>query len=203
MQLQWFVLQCAGAFGGWSSARRAFRQFRALSLSRKGKNQRMPNTPELLDFRDKYPEQVPQRPCLPDELIALSGADGARTLEPAPAKDVHFGAPPASNRRRGENAYLWVIDSQGIPYIIERGLPALGGNPPKHTNLTGGAAAHVGGEMWFSDGENLYLSGGSGRYPPTSENQLNDAVRVFESYNYRVASLGWDPRLNMARRTLR
>ena len=57
--------------------------------------------------------------------------------------------------------------------------------------------------MWFSDSENLYMSGGSGRYPPTSENHLNDAVRVFESYNYRVASLGWDPRWNRARRTLR
>ena len=163
----------------------------------------MPNTPEMLDFWDKYPERIPQKTCLPDEIIPLSSADGVRTLEPAPAENVRLGAPPASRRRRGENTYLWVIDYQGIPYIIERGLPSLGGNPPKHTNLTGGAAAYIGGEMWFSDSENLYLSGGSGRYPPISENHLNDAVRVFESYNYRVASLGWDPRWNRARRTLR
>ena len=82
-------------------------------------------------------------------------------------------------------------------------MPSLGGNPPKHTNLTGGATAYVGGEMWFSDGENLYLSGGSGRYPPINENHLNDAVKVFESYNYQVVSLGWDTRLNRAGRTLR
>ena len=31
----------------------------------------------------------------------------------------------------------------------------------------------------------------------------HDAVKVFESYNYQVASLGWDPVLDLARRTLR
>ena len=163
----------------------------------------MQSTPELLDFWDKFPERTPQKFCLPHELIPLSGADGARTLEPAPAENVRLGAPPSSRRRPGENAYLWVIDSRGIPYIIERSMPSLGGNTPKHTNLTGGAAAYVGGEMWFSDGENLYLSGSSGRYPPINENHLNNAVRVFESYNYRVVSLGWDTRLNRAGRTLR
>ena len=169
----------------------------------KGENQRMPRTPELLDFWNKFPERIPQKLCLPHELILLSDEDGARTLEPAPAENVRLGAPPSSRRRPGENAYLWVIDSRGIPYIIERPLPSLGGNPPKHTNLTGGAAAYVGGEMWFSDGESLYLSGSSGRYHPTNENHLNDAVRVFESYNYRVVSLGWNLVLDLARRTLR
>ena len=163
----------------------------------------MPSTLELLDFWDKFPERTPRKLCLPHELIPLSGADGVRTLEPAPAENVRLGAPPSSRRRLGENTYLWVIDSRGIPYIIKRSMSSLGGNTPKHTNLTGGAAAYVGGEMWFLNGENLYLSGSSGRYPPINENHLNDAVKVFESYNYQVASLGWDPVLDLARRTLR
>ena len=46
----------------------------------------MQSTPELLDFWDKFPERTPRKLCLPHELIPLSGADGARTLEPAPGR---------------------------------------------------------------------------------------------------------------------
>ena len=90
------------------------------------------------------------------------------------------------------NRYLWVIDRQGIPYIIERPLSHIGGIDPKHTNLTGGEDAYVGGELWFSDNSRLFVSGGSGRYHPIDAKQLSYAVRVFESYQYRVTSLGWD-----------
>ena len=92
----------------------------------------------------------------------------------------------------GSNRYLWVIDRRGIPYILEQPLPETDGIDPKHTNLTGGENAYLGGELWFSDAQRLFLSGGSGRYPPVDANQLNDAVKVFESYRYGVTSLGWD-----------
>ena len=59
------------------------------------------------------------------------------------------------------------------------------------------------GEAWFSDSANLFLSGGSGRYPPLDERQLNDAVEVFGSYGYMVNSLGWDIQSGMAIRYLR
>ena len=95
------------------------------------------------------------------------------------------------------------MDDAGVPYIIERPLPHLNGSRPKHTNLTGGADAYLGGEIWFSDAVSLFLSGGSGRYPPLHEAQLNDAVQVFESYGYRVMSLGWNVRGGQAERIYR
>lgn len=122
-------------------------------------------------------------------------------LHPAPVRNVEFGSPATEPGKRGVNTYIWVIDDSGIPYIIER--PIEDNPEPKHTNLTGGAGAYVGGEIWFSDSSNLFLSGGSGRYPPLDERQLNDAAEVFKSYGYTVKSLGWNIELGMAIRYLR
>ena len=65
--------------------------------------------------------------------------------------------------------YVWVIDATGIPFILERGLCALKGRSPKHSNLTGGKPASMGGELWFRTESSLYLSGGSGRYRPREQ----------------------------------
>ena len=70
----------------------------------------------------------------------------------------------------------------------------------KHTNLTGGGEAYLGGELWFTSETSLYLSGGSGRYPPRDATQLEEATEVFRSFGYEVISLGWD---HEARRALR
>ena len=127
------------------------------------------------------------------ETVRVGADDGVRLLEHAPATDILIGHPPTVIEPEDSlHRYLWIIDARGIPYIIERPLPATGGNLPKHTNLTGGGEAYVGGELWFTSSESMYLSGGSGRYPPTSEPQLDEAVEVFESFGYSVISLGWD-----------
>ncbi len=112
-----------------------------------------------------------------------------------------MGTPPRS-RDEPPNGYLWAIDDTGIPYILEAPLPALNGNRPKHTNLTAGGPAYIGGELWFSDARSLFLSGGSGRYPPRNAEQLSNAVRVFEFYGYGVTSLGWDTDSDTAQRLL-
>ena len=82
-------------------------------------------------------------------------------------------------------------------------MEALRNNWPKHTNLTGGGLAYLGGELWFSGDSSMYLSGGSGRYPPRDELQMEDAVAVFEAYNYVVTSLGWDTEGGQAERVLK
>lgn len=101
---------------------------------------------------------------------------------------------------QGDPPYLWVIDPRGIPYILEHPLEILDGSRPKHTNLTGGREAYVGGELWFGDTLKIFVSGGSGRYGPESPEQLEDAVSVFETFGYVVRSLEWDPQLGKARR---
>ena len=137
-------------------------------------------------------------PSEADDLVQK----GLRILEQAPAQDFVVGRPP---RGRGQSTgrYLWVIDDRGIPYVIEAPMKALRNNLPKHTNLTGGGPAYMGGELWFSSGSNMYLSGGSGRYPPRDQGQMDDAAGVFEAYNYVVTSLGWDTETGLAERVLK
>lgn len=95
-----------------------------------------------------------------------------------------------------------MIDPRGVPYLIENSLIVLNGRLPKHTNLTGGGPAYVGGELWFLDTSTLYVSGGSGRFPPVDEKQLDAAISVFVSFGYAVSSLGWNPITDRARRFL-
>ena len=133
--------------------------------------------------------------------MQLDANGGLRLLEPAPAYDILYGVPPSS-RTNKVNTYLWVIDARGIPYILEAPLQVIGSTLPKHSNLTGGAEAYLGGEMWFTSTVALYISGGSGRYPPVNATQLEEATRVFESFDYEVTSLGWDYQKDEARRRL-
>lgn len=134
--------------------------------------------------------------------MLLTPRNGVRFLEPAPAADVRVGSPPLSRNDHGCGRYLWVIDARGIPYIIEAPIPAIHSALPKHTNLTGGKEAYLGGEMWFASDAALYVSGGSGRYPPVDGSQLEEATQVFQSFGYAVTSLGWDDEGGSAMRYL-
>ena len=177
-------------------------------------------TKELDAFRGRHDLRVPNFIRHRCETIRLEPKDGLRLLGPAPAMDVLTGTPPSSsNETFKTNRYLWVIDIRGIPYIIEAPrevrsdslqtphdpavtVPIIGHALPKHTNLTEGGEAYLGGEMWFTSSTALYISGGSGRYPPTDRRQLEEATRVFQAFGYGVASLGWDDAIGRARRVL-
>lgn len=153
-------------------------------------------------FLNQYPPGGPSRPSdHPCEDHQLAPGNGFRILgpAPAPANEILIGAPPTS-RSNSRYRYLWVIDERGIPHIIEECLVVLDTKLPKHTNLTGGGKASMGGEMWFASQADLYVSGGSGRYPAADSQQLDAAVEVFESLEYNVISLGWDEETGFAKR---
>ena len=156
----------------------------------------------LADFLSRYP---PRLACRKSghwhEDFQLERAHGLRLLCPAPASDVQIGKPPTSRiDSNSSNRYIWVIDGQGIPYILEEPTVVIKSSLPKHTNLTGGGHACMGGEMWFACESSLYISGGSGRYPPMDSHQMSSAAKVFESLAYNVISLGWDQAAGTARR---
>lgn len=153
----------------------------------------------LDDFRLLYHPRPPMRE--PDQIEAVP-INAAMLLPQAPAKGVSLGRLGRGRDIPGSNTYIWVIDQKGIPYVLDVGLPELGGCRPKHTNLTLGGSAYVGGEMWFKAADALWVSGGSGRYRPVSEDQLGASVRVFEHFGYSVRSLGWDFEGGVARRFL-
>ena len=138
----------------------------------------------------------------PSESVMIPPGNAVRFLPKAPVSDVEFGVPPRDTEDRGCNRYLWVIDTRGIPYLIERPMSVLGRKLPKHTNLTGGGPAYIGGELWFAGTRSMFVSGGSGRFPPLGEDQLSAAVAVFSSFSYVVTSLGWDSAAGRAMRVL-
>ena len=149
-------------------------------------------TEELDCFKARYSLERSRREADLDERVEVSGE---KFLSRTPASSVLLGYPPGgrSEGNRGVNRYLWVIDLRGIVYILEAMEDESGRTVLKHTNLTMGGLAYMGGEMWFKTESSLWVSGGSGRYPPVSEVQLEDAVKVFRSYGYGVESLGWGP----------
>ena len=163
----------------------------------------MPNGPRLPldDFRRRYSLRRPEKKSPPqDWKRQLVPADGLRVLDRAPAQAISLGTPPPSRTEPGANCYLWVIDVNGISYIREAPIASIAGEKPKHTNLTGGGKAYLGGELWFESDSCLWVSGGSGRYPPIDGVQLDCAVRVFRDFGYGVTSLGWDAGTDKAKR---
>lgn len=88
-----------------------------------------------------------------------------------------------------EKRYLWVLDRYGLHFLPELvfyrepgGSPGSDGAPHlrmKHTNITGGGRALLGGEAWF-DAVNLrkvYFNAKSGRYGRLGE--FKDRVFAF------------------------
>ena len=162
----------------------------------------MPNGPRLPldDFRRRYSPRHPKWEPLPQEKRQLVPADGLRVLDRAPAQAVSLGTPSYSRTECDPKRYLWIIDANGIPYIREAPIASVAGEKPKHTNLTGGGKAYLGGELWFESNSCLWVSGGSGRYPPIDGVQLDCAVQVFRDFGYDVTSLGWDAGTDKAKR---
>lgn len=154
----------------------------------------------LAAFRREFPSRTSRLPCKDAELVQLVESDGVVQLMKAPCADAIIGSPRTSRGDRGVNTHIWVIDSVGVPYILDQPVDKLGGKLPKHTNLA--AEAHVGGELWFGDSDKITISGGSGRFPARSPEELEAAVRVFEAFEYSTRSLGWDSETGAPQRVL-
>ena len=93
---------------------------------------------------------------------------------------------------------LWVLRPKDLVYAREF-CPFGDARPSgkiKHTNLTGGADAHSGGELRFLGGNTVAVNGASGRYGPQSEAELEEIVQAFHASGYRVFWTGYDPDTN-------
>lgn len=145
-------------------------------------------------FLEKYPAQPPRRnPGHQDEVILLGRKDGVLEFSLPPMSFTHAGH-PSGEGLEVKNTYLWVIMSDKIPYILEKGEASLRlhGREVKHTNLTGGGPAHCGGEIWFSTDGFFFFSGRSGRYGPESEEKLKDTAESLQASGHSFICLGWD-----------
>lgn len=149
----------------------------------------------LGDFLERYPPRPYRRRGAANypaaELEAVTDAEGLLYLNEVPAQ-MPQGSPRRSHEDDGQNCHIWVIDERGRPCISQAPLPRLGPEKLHHTNLTGGGEASIGGEIWFGSLPFVYLSGSSGRYPPTGRDHLECAERLFRAVGFDVHSLGWD-----------
>lgn len=158
----------------------------------------------LEDFVRSHPPQPPRiRPQTEDQHRRLGANDGVFLIEAPPIDRPVFG-------RRGtpDGRYLWVISPDATPAILETApgvRPPLQSNVAKHTNLTGGDDACCGGEMWLDavEATRLDITGGSGRYPPRSHQELDDVVRLLQLRGFGVHCAGWDPDTDRPARVFR
>jgi hypothetical protein len=157
-------------------------------------------------YRSKYTLRSPELPpANDDETRLLAPNDGVRQFEDAPCSVGTEDVVPSTKNPHEEKRFLWVIRESDIPFIREHATvtPPLSSGRCKHTNLTGGADAYCGGEVWFVSDRCLILNGGSGRYPPKEPAELDTVVISFQQAGYGVWSMGWDDGVNRPARVLK
>jgi hypothetical protein len=163
-------------------------------------------------YRSTYAPRSPElTPKSDDEKRLLNSSDGVQEFEDAPCSVVTQDMVPSTKNldkdkeKNKEKKFLWVIRESDIPFIREHTTvtPLLSSGRCTHTNLTGGADAYCGGEVWFASERRLILNGGSGRYPPKEPDELDVVVVSFEQAGYRVWSMGWDDGIDQPARVLK
>ena len=152
----------------------------------------------LQEFLSAYPVHEPNLSVKKNdgELQLLTEAEGVRLIDSAPATWAEVSPPPKDQKEFDEHdsRYLWIFNDCGIPCVkeISEFTLQLESKKAKHTNLSGGGNASVGGEAYFGSQEELYLTGSSGRYRFQNNRQLDDAVEVFKELGFSTCCLGWD-----------
>lgn len=157
-------------------------------------------------YRAAHPLQGPKLPIAnPDERRILTNSDGVQAFSDAPCPVQKQDLNPSGEHPHEDKRCLWVICARDVPFIPEHApvAPPLQSGVCKHTNLTGGADAHCGGEVWFVSGKRLILNGASGRYPPRHQAELQEIATAFRNAGYQVWSMGWDNEANCAARVPR
>ena len=133
-----------------------------------------------------------------DELVQMSAADGMVDIEAAGAAALS-GLPEVRTAPRDWEAaaagrWLWVVGGSDFTSADEFGPwgASRTSGCVKHSNLTGGAPAHSGGEIWRIKDKGLLLNAASGRYGAEGEAELNGVVDVLRSLGFAVGSMGFD-----------
>jgi hypothetical protein len=81
--------------------------------------------------------------------------------------------------------YLWVITANGMHIILEATPnPNAARKVVCHSNITGGAPALQGGELWFGTDNKVYINYRSGRYGAINEAQMEAVVAYFGYVGY-------------------
>lgn len=125
-----------------------------------------------------------------DEVTDISANDDCFSLPCAPVEDIKLSGP----ERPADLMYVWLVLADDVLYALEHGKSGQSTRRGRlaHTNLSGGADAHVGGELWFEDRNRIWFTGASSRYEARSAEELISAIESFRQAGYWVCSDGWD-----------
>jgi len=163
-------------------------------------------SPFFDDYRSAYPARQPnlEKQQFADESTDLSANSDIVSLEAAPATGMTLGKPQPKNVTDSAK-YLWLVTHEDVLGALEFGVSGNATTRRRlaHTNLSGGQDAHAGGEMWFRGHSSIWMTGGSGRYPPTTATELEATVAAFTEAGYAVRCAGWDAEVNMPARIFR
>lgn len=157
-------------------------------------------TDALASYRQTWSERPfhAERVAGQDEKRDVTAHEDISSFRAAPAAPWTPGIPPLNAPGDGEQKFIWVIRTDAVPYACERcpiGNTIEGRGKLAHTNLTGGGDAYCGGELWFQTERKIWLTGGSGRYPPRSAEELEAVVSAFRAAGYEVTCPGWSSQM--------
>lgn len=155
------------------------------------------------DAFDNFRSQFSAKPCNTafvrndDELILVSPENGKERWEDGPGVPGVDPAPPTIDQSHSE-LRLWVIDASEVPHVLETNAfgATLQTGKLKHSNLTGGADAHCGGELVLVAKDIVAINGKSGRYGPRSRREMDAVATAFRASGYGVWSYGYDEGTN-------
>ena len=112
---------------------------------------------------------------------------------PGPEPDGKPGLP-----KQPDGQHLWVVTSEHVLHALEAGDfgKKRQAQAVKHTNLTGGGRAFVGGELVFLNKRTIAITGNSGRYRLRSGKEMAAIERAFVASGYNVWSMGYNQETN-------
>jgi len=147
-------------------------------------------------YRAAWPERAPNLPpgASDDERREMTTLDGRCVLACGdPGTTVPEVPFQLGDRFSPNEIALWLVLAKAVVYAQESGAWGAARERGRlaHTNLSGGRAAHVGGEVVFHDGFVL-LNGGSSRYRARTREELRMATEAWANAGYHVFCMGWD-----------
>lgn len=153
-------------------------------------------TPNFDSYRTQFSARLPDltRKQYDDEEADVSSHNDVYSLPHAPAGNHLRGTPPTEPRSAGEKMHIWLVLPEDVVFSEEAGHSGASTQRKRlsHTNLSGGNPAHCGGELWFRDEGSIWITGGSSRYAPRSDEELHSLAQSFVDSGYSVCSCGWD-----------
>lgn len=106
------------------------------------------------------------------------------------------GRPVVEEKSQGQR--IWVVTADDVRHAPEACAfgEKRGAGVTKHSNLTGGGSAFVGGEVVFLDEGSIVITGSSGRYRLRSGAELKAIETAFAESGYNVWSMGYNQDTN-------